>query len=1085
MSSSATRWLFLLPVALATLQAQVNTGTILGTVTDPSGAGVAGARVLASNQLTGFSRQVTTDQDGSFLLPLLPVSEDYKVTVEANGFNGAVQGGITLQVGQNLRLDFQMHLGSATERVEITGAASLVDTRSSTGGEVMERRRIMELPLNGRNALQLATLLPGVSVATIRTTIDGGNRAGNQMDVSGSRANEVDWQLEGVHFAGSYTNTGMNMPSPDALEEFKLVTNAYSAEFGLFSGAVLRSVLRSGTNQFHGSVWEFLRNNRLNARNFFLPTVSPLKQNQFGVSAGLPVIRNRLFLFSSYQGLRVRSPVQARQLTLLTEAERAGVFRTAVRDPLAGQPFPNNTVPASRFTTPSSRLLNLIPVAPASGVLVVERANPVDTNQWVGKFDYVLSLHDTINVSYLYDLTRLSRPFPAAQFLTFPPNTEDQVVPVLSVSETHIFSPALINEFRFGRSGQEETRTCQPMITPRELGMNFDLTPGGTPVPPGVVVSGRFTVDTGTNCNWVEGGISRQFTEILSWTKGRHQVRAGGEYYFRNSYSRHKWFDSGVTTFNGQITGNAAADYLLGAAATVERRARADRRADAKTGIFFVQDDFKIHRRLTLNLGLRYELLGPYGEVRGPERPDIRMPQMATLRVGEQSTVIPVAPRGLLFPGDKTGDWPDGLNNSMIHLDRRQFQPRVGFAWDVAGDGKTAVRSSFGLYSNAVFGDMIQRDANAPFRIGQVLTLPPGGFADPWRDRVNPFPVELDLTDTNRLRNYFPLPLIGFSVDPFYVMPRVMAITFNVQRQILPDLVAEAGYVSKLGRRLNDTRDVNTAVFLPGTDSQGNPRSTLANVDSRRRLYPNVFSRVNHQDSTANAAYHSLQSAIRYRRRDWTLMSAYTFSKSIDFRSTIGIQGSNHQDSENTRLERGPSDFDRRHILTISWVYNFPAFSGRGLLTPVFGGWELSGLMRAASGSPLTMSSGRDNSLTANGYDRPDIVGTPRLSGDRPRDQKINRYFDPAAFAANQPGRFGNSGRGILYGPGQWQTDLGLIKNFPVRERSRLQFRGELFNAFNRVNLGNPNTSLISPLFSRIADAGLARIVQFGAKFSW
>jgi hypothetical protein len=316
-------------------------------------------------------------------------------------------------------------------------------------------------------------------------------------------------------------------------------------------------------------------------------------------------------------------------------------------------------------------------------------------------------------------------------------------------------------------------------------------------------------------------------------------------------------------------------------------------------------------------------------------------------------------------------------------------------------------------------------------------------------------------------------------------MPRVMAITFNVQRQILPDLVAEAGYVSKLGRRLNDTRDVNTAVFLPGTDSQGNPRSTLANVDSRRRLYPNVFSRVNHQDSTANAAYHSLQSAIRYRRRDWTLMSAYTFSKSIDFRSTIGIQGSNHQDSENTRLERGPSDFDRRHILTISWVYNFPAFSGRGLLTPVFGGWELSGLMRAASGSPLTMSSGRDNSLTANGYDRPDIVGTPRLSGDRPRDQKINRYFDPAAFAANQPGRFGNSGRGILYGPGQWQTDLGLIKNFPVRERSRLQFRGELFNAFNRVNLGNPNTSLISPLFSRIADAGLARIVQFGAKFSW
>jgi hypothetical protein len=770
----------------------------------------------------------------------------------------------------------------------------------------------------------------------------------------------------------------------------------------------------------------------------------------------------------------------------LNDAERQGVFKSAIRDPLTGQPFPNNTIPSSRITPPAVKLLDLVPAAPVSGgALVVERARPVDTNQWVGKADYIISSRDTLSASYMFDLTRLNNPFPAAQFLTFPPSTEDQVVPVLSISETHVFSPALINEFRFGRSSQEETRTCQPMITPRELGINFDLTPGGTPVPPGVAVSGRFTVDTGTNCNWVEGGTTRQFTDIVSWMKGKHQFRLGGEYFFRDSYSRHKWFDSGVSTFTGQVTGNAAADYLLGSAATVERRAVADRRAESKSGSLFIQDDFKVHRRLTLNLGLRWELLGPYGEVRGPERPDIRMPQMATLRFGEQSTVIPVAPRGLLFPGDKTGDWPNGLDNSMIHLDTHQFQPRIGFAWDVFGDGKTSVRSSFGLYTNAPFGDMIQRDANAPFRIGQVLSLPPGGFADPWRGLVNPFPVQLDLTDPNRLKNYFPLPLIGFSVDPFYVFPRVMAPTFNIQRQVLPDLVVEAGYVGKLSHHLNDTRDVNTAIFLPGVDSSGNPLSTLANLDARRRLYPNVFSRVNQQDSTSNAAYHSMQSSAKYRHRALTLQSAYTFSKSIDFRSTIDIQGRNHQDSENTRLDRGPSDFDRRHVLSLSWVYNLPSFKDRPFVTGVLGGWEVSGLLRAASGAPVTMSSGRDNSLTGNGYDRPDLVGIALLSSNRSRDQKINQYFNPAAFAANQTGKFGNSGRNILYGPGQMQTDLGLFKNFRIREPLQLQFRAELFNAFNRVNLGSPNNLLTSPIFGKISSAGDARIVQFGLKLKW
>jgi hypothetical protein len=462
------------------------------------------------------------------------------------------------------------------------------------------------------------------------------------------------------------------------------------------------------------------------------------------------------------------------------------------------------------------------------------------------------------------------------------------------------------------------------------------------------------------------------------------------------------------------------------------------------------------------------------------------MPQMATLRPGEQSSVIPVAPRGLLFPGDKTADWPDGLNNSMIHLDYSQFQPRVGFAWDLLGDGKTSIRSSFGLYSNSVFGDMIQRDANAPFRIGQVLNRPPGGFADPWQGRLNPFPVQLDLSNPDSLSNYFPLPLIGFAVDPFYRMPRIMAMTFNVQRQVLSDLMVEAGYVGRLSRHLNDTRDVNTAIYIPGNNAAGAPLSTLANIDTRRRLYPNVFSRVNMQDSNANAAYHSLQSAVKYRHRSLTLTSAYTWSKSLDTRSAIDIQGRLHQDSENTRLDRGPSDFDRRHVLSLSWVYEVPALlAHRGLAGRLLDGWQISGVMIASSGAPFTVSSGRDNSLTANGYDRPDVFGNPRLPSDRSRDEKIARFFDTSAFRANQTGQFGNAGRNILYGPGIWTTDLGLFKNFMIREPMRLQFRAELFNAFNRVNLGLPNSLLTSPVFGSITTTDAARVVQFGLKLNW
>ncbi len=345
------------------LAGQVDTATFLGTVTDPTGAALLGAQVTTANDLTGFQRTVSTGDDGRFLLPLIPIGDKYRITVEHAGFKTFTQTGISLQLGQNARIDVRMQLGAVTERIEVSAGAPLVDTYSSAGGDVIERRRIVELPLNGRNPLQLATLLPGVTRATIRTALDAGNRSANFLNVNGARSNEVDWQLDGVHFAGANNNSGLNLPSPDALNEFRLITNSYSAEYGLYSGAVFKAVTRSGTNELHGSAWEFLRNDKLNARNFFTPTVPILRQNQFGASVGFPVPKNKLFGFASCLGLRIRGVGLSTSFPL-TASERQGVFPRAIRDPLTNNPFPNNTIPRERLSSIAQGILQYVPVGP-------------------------------------------------------------------------------------------------------------------------------------------------------------------------------------------------------------------------------------------------------------------------------------------------------------------------------------------------------------------------------------------------------------------------------------------------------------------------------------------------------------------------------------------------------------------------------------------------------------------------------------------------------------------------------------------------------------------------------------------------
>ncbi len=1064
------------------LLAQQNAANILGTVTDPSGAAIAGVKLTALEEATGFSRAAQSDADGSFVLPLLPIGR-YRLTAEATGFKTFIRTGIELQLNQNARFTVEMQVGSVAENIEVSASTPLVDTVSSAGGDVVERKRISELPLNGRNPLQLASLLPGVTVSSNPTAITGGNRGANFVNVNGSRQNETDYQLDGMRFSGAYNNSGMNYPSPDALQEFKLITNSYSAEYGYYAGSIFTAVTRSGTNEIHGGLWEFFRNDKLNARNFFASSVPILRQNQFGASAGFPIFKNKLFGFASYQGLRIRGTSIASSFPL-TAAERQGQLTGTFRDPLTGQPFPNNTIPANRINPVAQKLLNdIIPVAPSDngGLLVTTGSNPTNANHYIGKFDWIASAKDNVSVSYFFDKTAFSSPFASGPYPAYGLRSEDQVVSVFSVNYTRSFRPNLLNQFRGGNSGQEETRRCDKSITPRDLGINIDLE--GPPQPPNFSIPGRFSIGGSGFCSWVEGGTNFQFADSITWIKGKHQIKAGVDFYQRKFHLITAYLDPGAFTFDGSATGSAVADFLLGELTNVQRRPMLDLGMRSRDSAYFFQDDFKVSKRLTLNLGLRYELLGPFDEYRGVQRPNVKIPQNANFRLGVQSTVIPSAPVGLLFTGDKAPDFPDGLPSSMVKLDRKQIQPRFGFAYDLFGNGTTSLRGSYGLYSNAHFGDMgAQSFQNQPFVLGQTLFRPTGGLSDPWRGLQNPFPRSLDLTGGKQL---FFLPGEVFGWDPTFGMPRVQMITLGVQREFFRKFAIDTGYVGKLSSHLQDTINANQAIYIPGNDASGNPRSTLQNIDSRRALVPNVFQKINMIRSNGNAAYHSYQMTAKYRSNNLTLLAAYTWSRSIDTGQTPNVQGVVHQDNFNPQLDRGLSDFNRSHVVRLSWVYDLPRFTSRRALDLIAGGWELSGITSLTSGAPFTIRTGRDNSLTGAGNDRPNLVGNPDLADGRSRGEQIIQYFNTSAFAQNAIGQFGNLGRNTMIGPRQANTDLSIMKNFRFLERYQLQFRGELYNAFNQVNFGTPVNVVTSSTFGRLTSAASPRVVQFGLKFNY
>jgi len=1048
------------------------TGTITGVVKDEAGAVIPGARISAVNAGTSASFQAVANETGIYTLRSLPVGT-YHVSAEKDGFRKSLQEGVLVRVNEEVRLDVTLSVGAVTEVQTITSQATTVDTVSSTLKTVIDQRRINELPLNGRNPTSLMLLVTGVQPD--RTDLTSGTTYPGVAPVSanGARGNTTNYILDGGSNNDHYSNAPNPTPNPDALQEFSVQTNNFSAEYGRNLGAVVNAVTKSGTNQFHGSAFEYIRHHVLNASNFFTPGRDDgLKRNQFGATIGGPILlpkyngRDRTFFFFSYQGTRQRQLPADNTAIVPTAAQRQGDFSALLapptnkqlRNPFTGQPFPNNQIPVSLFNPIAKKIVQDVLPLPteASGLLRFSAPVQFDDDQYLTRVDHQVSANN-----HLFGRFWLSQASTPA-FLD-PKNYLAQATgrvwrnTIVSVNDTHTFSPRLLNNlvFTFNRTNNDNRQVYPPSLA--SLGAKYynDQFPQYH-----LTVNGYFQINTGDTNTFLRNEF--QLTDTVRWSVGRHELSFGGDYSYGqgdiiNNFranGQFAWADS------APFTGNALADFFLGKFSTFTQGIGEYKNTRFNLLGIFVQDNFRVNRRLSLNLGLRWDPYFPYTDTQD---------HIAGFRPGRQSQVFVNAPRGVLYPGD-AGFPKGGYDTAWLN-----FGPRIGFAYDLFGDGKSSLRGGYGIFYDHPNTISTNSAANqGPF--GTILSFNgnnANSFSEPYAGRDNPFPL-----DRNPLPNVtFPLPHTVFSYDPDFRNAYLQAWNLSAEREIFPSYLVRVAYAGSKGTRLAIGRELNAAVYAPG--------ATTATTNQRRPLAP-TFSNITNIEATGNSTFHSLQATLDKRfSKGLSVLASYTWSRSIDDSSENKQTGTSRTNPFDQSFDKGPSNFDHTHRFAVSWLWELPVRFDQRLLNALLGGWNLTGILTTQTGFPFTVSSGVDNARTGTGGQRPDQVKDWHLPDGRSRGEQVAQWFDTSAFVLNALGTYGNVGRNSLRGPGSTSLNLGLHKDFPIRESLKLQFRFETFNALNNVNLGLPNSNRSASTFGRITSADNPRILQFALRVAF
>jgi hypothetical protein len=1111
--------LFLLTLAaghwVSSANAQATNAQMSGRVVDSTGAVIPNATIDVQNTGTGLDRTVISSSTGDYIITSLPVGA-YKLKAVAAGFKTYTQSGVVLEGGQNARVDVTLQIGSTSETVEVSAIAVQVDTSSASIRTEVDSTQIQELPLNTRNSLQLVTLVPGVGNASASgagtsslPAVVINQRSGPLLTVNGSRVNGSEISIDGAILVTGLYNRPANLPNPDSIGEFSLLTNSYGAEYGHASGGAFVAVSKSGTNSFHGSAWEFLRNDAFNARNWFVnaPAPKPLyKQNQFGVAAGGPILKDKAFFYVTYQGLRLHQ-VTLESLADITPAERTGDFSAIAAqliDPKNATCGTNgngpgtgtnpcnysaangysgkNQIPQSEWDPMSVAFMGTyIPVPnPTTGLNTDQVPTPTTGNQYTIRGDYRTTKRDQTYVRFFHmvDSAVTGPPYSAILSSKFGDNFAEANWGT-TVRDTHTISPNLIGDFGFSDTNITTTGTPYgTIVTAAQMGAQYATS--GANVSPLVTVSG--VTSFGSGSPWYENTALKQADAKLSWVKGKHLLEFGGT--ALREAEKILWThtnSSGNPTFSGAETGNNWADYLVGKPITFGQYTPYFGDEHSVQLGFYAQDTYKVSSRLTLNLGIRWDLIYPWVEFKH-DSPAVNF------NPSFQSTRFPTAPPGLAFPGDP------GIPPGIMFLDKGDFAPRLGFAYDVFGDGKTSVRGGYGIFYNPPGAITLANAIEAPPYETQLI-FTPNTFTNPYQGTgiTNPFPYPYLNPGKNPL---WPFPAQFYSPDPNIKNAFIQQFNFNVQHEFPKDFMVQVGYVGSKGDRLWDGNQANAGVFNPTTETTAALASKFAQAN--RPFLPAYYAGITKIANIGFSNYNSLQVTARKRlSAGYTMQFAYTFSNSLDPGSTADADGGTEQNPASPIVgEYARSDFNQKHLLRLNGVWDLPQFKNLGLMHYAVGGWELSGIMSYSSGTPFSMTTGSTAPWLGGGRDMGNLrlnrTGTAPCAGCGSRLSWTSHgtgYFNQAAYATpiTTLGTFGNSGRNSIVGPSFFNTDISVVKNFPLlpRENSRVQFRADIFDLFNRAPFNNPTTTLSSSLFGKITSAGNSRQLQLALRLNF
>jgi hypothetical protein len=1092
--------------APAALQAQVTSARLSGSVLDASGAAVAGAQVKATSTATNLTQNVTADGAGNYAFASLPPGP-YTVTVDASGFQESVDTGIVLTVGQSASLNITVKVGQATESTTVNAAAEIINTSTAEISQVIDENSVKELPLNGRDPSSLVFLSAGVTneLQSQASTLPGGNSFPTESGASagGGRQGSTWYLLDGVSNMDTFALLAAPFPNADATQEFRVITNNFDARYGFAPSAVVSIQTKSGTNQFHGGAFEFIRNNVLNASNYFTGAVDQLKRNQFGGYVGGPILHDRLFFFTNYQGTRNHYASSSNPVYTPTAAMIAGDFSAVpasnLTGPLASSVFNPGTqqVNPAKFSPGALAILKSVPLGQVASTGLTNVSNPAaqeSYNENTSRLDYTINDKQRVFVRsflYNYNLPGATTPGNILVGVTGKNGTYLNLV----VGHTWTITPTLLNsataswaELNFSTGTVEPDASGNPVCLSEYITVND---PAGSCYISGLsAFSGNVLYGGGLGFNAFSGSPNDthrrywQFSDTVTKSVGKHTITAGTDILHRYGSELYGGAQNAAITANGQYTGFPLLDYLLGYSSSFSQGAGESGSEQGWMIGLYGQDQYKLRNNVTVTAGLRWDpnLALAIKNGRG-----------AAFVPGQQSTRYPNAPAGLVYPGDK------GIGDGLMPTTYGYFEPRIGIAWQPRP--MTAVRAGFGLFTTPLEDAFYDKawDA-APFapsyQLNGVYTANPVAgtplaqqeaplnFDTPWSTLAStggksPFPPFAS-------PGTVPASNVSFGAFAPISLPGVFASNFKLGITQSWNLSVEQQFTNKLAMHIayvasESYHQATTVEQNPGIYANGGNRTT----------YPNFSSVLQVQDG-ATASYESLQAGFEERMsHGLQLQSNFTFSHSTD----VGGSGdpqfeSSVSDPFNIGHDKGPSSLNYPFVWVTNGIYEAPKLRGHNALVKnTLGGWEVSALYTFQSGPPFTINggNGNNNSGFQVGQDRADVTGQPINVRAGSKKQWINQYFNTAAFTQNAAGTPGDSKKFLLQEAPIATMDAAVMKNWEYRERYKLQFRWEAFNALNHPSFGQPDSNPTDSNFGQITGIGAIapRVMQGALKLTF